>query len=360
MAELAIAVAIVVVASGLCSGSEAALFSVPLNRARQLAEERPRLGRALLAIRMDMSRPIATIVILNNVANIAGSIAVGHLAERVLGDAWLGLFSGCLTFLIIVGSEIVPKMIGERYALNIAPWIALPIRALAVLLAPVLWVIEHLTSPLSAKIDEHGPSEPLTSESEIRLLARLGRREGVIEDDEADLVQRVFELNDRTAKDIMTPRTVMTYLSGDRALTESAEEIIAAPHSRLIIVGETPDDILGVALKDHLLVALVRQRDQRLDELAEEVQFVPETLRADELLPLFRQSRQHLAVVVDEHGGVSGVVTLEDVLEVLTGPIADETDRWVNLKAVARLRARKRLREVLGKRTTGAPSQNLE
>ena len=351
MAELAIAVVVVVVASALCSGSEAALFSVPLNRARQLAEERPRLGRALLEIRMEMSRPIATIVILNNVANIVGSIVVARLATRVLGDAWLGVFSGCLTFLIIVGSEVVPKMIGERYAMSIAPWIAQPILVLATVLTPVLWLIEGLTSPLRARLEARGPDEPLTSESEIRLLARLGRREGVIEDDEADLVQRVFELNDRTAKDLMTPRTVMTYLSGDRALAESAEEIIAAPHSRIIIVGETPDDILGVALKDHLLVALVRRREQLLEELAEEVQFVPETLRADELLPLFRQTRQHLAVVVDEHGGVSGVVTLEDVLEVLTGPIADETDRWVNLKAVARLRARKRLREVLGKRS---------
>ena len=357
MVDLAIAVAVVVVASALCSGSEAALLSVPVNRVRQLAEERPRLGQALLAIRLDMSRPIATIVILNNVANIGGSIAVARLAARVLGDAWLGVFSGCLTFLIIVGSEIVPKLIGERYAMSIAPWIAQPIRALATLLSPLLWLIEVLTSPLSAKIDARGPTEPLTSESEIRLLARLGRREGVIEDDEADLVQRVFELNDRTAKDLMTPRTVMTYLSGDRALADSREEIIEAPHSRIIIVGETPDDILGVALKDHLLVALVRQRDQLLEELAEDVQFVPETLQADDLLSLFRQTRQHLAVVVDEHGSVSGVVTLEDVLEVLTGPIADETDRWVNLKAVARLRARKRLREVLGKRANGTTSE---
>jgi len=119
-------------------------------------------------------------------------------------------------------------------------------------------------------------------------------------------------------------------------------------------VGEDTDDILGVALKTQLLAALVRKSSAHLADLAQEVQFVPEVMRGDDLLRLFRATRQHLAVVVDEYGGIAGVVSLEDVLEALVGPIADETDRWVNLRAVARRKAQERLEDVKRSRSSGA------
>jgi len=339
--SLLLAAAGVILASAICSGAEAAIFSVPLNKARELGQDGSSRARALLAIRQEMRRPIATIVVLNNVANIVGSILVGGMATRLLGEAWIGVVSGALTFLIVVGAEIVPKTLGERHAIPIGLAIARPLRLLTLLFTPLLWLIEHLTEPVT-----RGSPAPSTSESEIRLLARVGRREGVIDPEEAQLVQHVFELNDRLARDLMTPRTVLTQLEGERSLESAEEEIIAAPHSRILITGEDTDDVLGVALKTQLLAALVRGRRGPLKELAQEVQFVPEVMRGDDLLRLFRGTRQHLAVVVDEYGGVAGVVTLEDVLEVLTGPIADETDRWVNLRAVARRKAQQRLEKI--------------
>ena len=129
----------------------------------------------------------------------------------------------------------------------------------------------------------------------------------------------------------------MTYLKGDLTLAEAKGDILNSPHSRIIVIGETPDEVTGVALKTELLAGIIQGKlDQSISNFAYTVQFVLGGKRADQLLLIFQQTRQHLAVVVDEYGGVSGVVTLEDVLEVLTGPLVDETDTVVDLQEFAR------------------------
>jgi len=332
MVQLIIAVFIVLLSSALCSGSEAALFSVSLIKVRQMAQSKKPAALALLSIRENMSRPIATIVILNNVANIVGSIVVGGVATNVLGSRWLGLFSGILTFMVIIFSEIIPKTLGERFADRIALVVARPVQALTYIFTPLVWTVEKITSPITK-----GKTSPTTNEAEIKLLAHIGHQEGIIEDDESEMIQRVFRLNDLTAEDLMTPRVAMTYLRSHLTLAEAKADIIASPHSRIIITGETVDDVHGVTLKDELLTAIIEGQDNlRLSELAREVKFVPESVRADALLTAFRKMRQHLAVVIDEYGGVAGVVTLEDVLETLTGEIIDETDIFADLRVAAK------------------------
>jgi CBS domain containing-hemolysin-like protein len=332
MLQLIVAVLIVLLASGFCSGSEAALLSIPVVKAQRLAQSGKSTALALLSIRDSMSRPIATIVILNNIANIVGSILVGGIATNVLGNRWLGLFSAILTFLVIIFSEIIPKTLGERYAERIALLVARPVLGLTYLLSPLVWSIEKITVPITK-----GKTGPITNEAEIKLLARLGGQEGIIEEDEAEMIQRVFKLNDLTAADLMTPRVVMTHLREDLTLAQAKEKIIASPHSRIIVTGASLDEVVGVALKDKLLTAMIEQKDQQpISALAGAAQLVPATLRADKLLITFQRTRQHLAVVFDEFGGVAGVVTLEDVLETLTGDILDETDQIVNLRAAAR------------------------
>lgn len=316
----------------MCSGVETALLSISTIRVRQLASSNNPSALALLTIKERISRPIATIVILNNIFNIVGSIVIGSLATNVLGDAWLGIFSGVLTFLIIVFGEIVPKTVGERYAEQIALIGALPVKGLTFLLKPLVWIVEKATLPFTK-----GKRRPTTNEAEIKLLANIGYQEGIIEDDEAEMIQRVFRLNDLTAADVMTPRTIITYLPGDRTLAESKRDIIASQHTRIIVIGESIDQVLGFALKQKLLVAMVEgDNEQKIASLTRKVKFVPETIRADKLLKNFLEAREHLAVVVDEYGNVAGVITLEDVLEVLTGEIVDETDRIIDLQEIAR------------------------
>jgi CBS domain containing-hemolysin-like protein len=153
-----------------------------------------------------------------------------------------------------------------------------------------------------------------------------------------------------TASDLMTPRTTLTYLQGDLTLAKSKKEIIASQHTRIIVIEKSIDQVIGVALKDALLTAMVEgKQQQKIATLTRKVRFVPETIRADQLLKVFQKAREHLVVVVNEYGVVSGVVTLEDVLEVLTGEIVDETDKIIDLQEMAR----KRLARMLQIRNSG-------
>ncbi|NES25000.1 MAG: HlyC/CorC family transporter, partial [Symploca sp. SIO3E6] len=305
------------------------------------------------AIRQKMNRPIATVVILNNIFNIVGSIVIGSMAAKVLGDAWLGLFSAILTFLIIVCSEIIPKTLGERYAENLSLSVAIPLKFLTVLFTPLVWLMEKVTTPFT-----QGKKIPTTNEAEIRFLATIGRQEGVIEDDEAEMIQRVFRLNDLTAADLMTPRVIVTYLRGNSTLAEVKQETIRSQHTRIIVIKDSLDQVMGLVLKDELLTAMIEgATNQKVVTLIRPVRFVPETIRADKLLRVFQSRREHLMVVLDEYGGVSGVVTLEDVLEVLTGEIVDETDTTIDLQQIARKR-RERLLQAKGIEENASESNN--
>lgn len=342
MLQLIFVVIFVISGSALCSGIEAALFSVSTLKVRQLAQSKKPSAVTLLAIRENMNRPIATIVIINNIFNIVGSILTGSLAGAVLGDTWLGVFSGILTFLIIIFAEIVPKTIGERYAETISLLIAIPLAAVTLIFTPLVWVLENITAPLT-----RGKKQPTTNKAEIMLLADIAHQEGIIERDEAQMIQRVFQLNELTAADLMTPRTILTYLRGNLTLAEAKADIIASQHTRIIIINETIDEVIGVALKQNLLTAMVEGRkSQKIGSLTRKVVFVPETIRADRLLRNFLEAREHLAVVVDEYGNVSGVITLEDVLEVITGEIVDETDKTIDLQAIARKKRERMLQSM--------------
>jgi len=337
MVALVISVLVVLVGSGLCSGTETALLSVPGVRARQLAESGGKRARALLAIKQHIARPISAIVVLNNVFNIVGSIAVGTVATAVFGPRWVGVVSGVLTFLVILFAEILPKTLGERYAEQVSLWVAVPVRGITTLLTPLVVLFEVLMRPLT-----RGERSPTTNEEEIRLLADIGRNEGIIEDDEVEMIKRVFQLNDRTARDLMTPRTMVTWLDANRAIADARDEILASEHSRIVIADGDLDDAIGVAFKHDLLAALLEDSNATVGDHVRPVHAVPWLIRADDLLQRFRQHRGHLMLVIDEYGGTMGVVTLEDVLEVLTGPIVDETDRRPDLRGYARARGRAR------------------
>ena len=342
MLQLIFVVISVISGSALCSGIEAALFSVSTLKVRQLAQSKNPSAVALLAIRENMNRPIATIVILNNVFNIVGSIITGNIAREVLGDTWLGVFSGILTFMIIICAEIIPKTVGERYAEPISLLVALPLAGLTLIFTPLVWVLENVTAPFTK-----GKKQPTTNKAEIMLLADIAHQEGIIERDEAQMIQRVFQLNELTAADLMTPRTILTYLRGNLTLAEAKADIISSQHTRIIVINETIDEVIGVALKQNLLTAMVEGRKtQKIGTLTRKVGFVPETIRADRLMRNFLEAREHLAVVVDEYGNVSGVITLEDVLEVITGEIVDETDKTIDLQAIARKKRERMLQSM--------------
>lgn len=339
MLSLIAAILVMLVGSALCSGSEVALLSVPILKAQQLAESKKPAALALVAIRQRVNRPIATIVILNNLFNIVGSVLIGGIAATLFNDALLGLFTALLTLLVILFGEIFPKILGERYAVAIALAIAIPIRGMTWLFTPIVIALERVTAPFISS-----GSRPSTNEAEIKLMATIGHQEGIIEADEAEMIRRVFRLNDTKSINIMTPRVALTHLPGDMTIAEAQDKIFNSQHSRILVSDTDIDHILGLVMKHDLLSALIQGQGQQLiRDVVRPVRFVSETERADKLLQEFQAAREHLAVVVDEYGGVSGVVTLEDVLEVLTGEIVDETDRSIDLQTLARQRQRQLL-----------------
>ena len=294
---------------------------------------------ALLSIRLKISRPITTIVTLNNIANIGGSIFVGGVATSVLGNQWLGTFTGILTFLIIVFGEILPKTIGENYALPISLIMARPIIWLTRALTPLVWFVEIITHPFVRK-----KKEKTTNESEIKFLAKIGHKEGVIENSESEMIQKIFDFNDLTASDIMTPRVAMTYIHEKNVLSTIKDAVINSQHSRIVVIKDSPDDIVGIALKNELLSAIIKgESDKTVAPFVHEVNYVAESAKTDKLLKGFQNNRQHLTIVVDEYGGVAGIVTLEDVLEILTGEIIDETDKVTDMQEFARKKHKRKL-----------------
>lgn len=339
MFKLAIGVLIMLMGSALCSGAEAALLSISPLQAKQMAQSNRTGAVALANIREHINRPIATIVILNNLFNIVGSIVIGSIATDVLGDAWLGVFSGVITFCIIIFAEILPKTLAEQHAEQVGLLVALPVQSLTWVMQPVIWLLEKLTNPFT-----QGNRQPTTDETQIKMLTHIGHQEGLIEADEAEMIRRVFWMNDVTAADIMTPRVAVTHLNSDRTLDQLRDDIIHSQHTRILVTQETIDQVIGTALKHELLAALVEgQGEREISTFTRPVQVIPETEPTDKLLKTFQASREHLMVVVDEYGGLSGVVTLEDVLEVLTGEIVDETDQVVDLQAWARQRYKRLL-----------------
>ncbi|WDE99070.1 hemolysin family protein [Lentisphaera profundi] len=336
MLSLVLLSLLVVCLSALSSMSEAAFLSVSDVEVEksQIDTLNKKAASALKSLHENLTHTISVLVILNNIANIAGSLVIGAVAADVLDDVWQGFFSATLVLVIIIWAEIIPKTIGERYDIKVCLVIARPLYLTSKLLG---WLAHILNFVAKFFVPAHELSNT-TDEAEILMLAKIGGAEGVIDEDESEMIANVFKLDDTKASDIMTPRVKMFYYSIHQTLKEIKESLISCTYTRIVLVGEGPDDIKGVAHKNELLIAIINaQENQTLENYIHKVRFVPEQAPADKLLKDFQDNRRHLAVVVDEFGGVEGVVTLEDVLEVLTGEIVDEYDSVVDLQQSARL-----------------------
>ena len=333
MTTLIILALAVVIGSGLFSGIEAALFAVPRSRVLLLSEQKKPGAEALAYIKNNLQKAIIVIVIANNIINIVGSIYVGVVAANIFGDAKIGIISAVLTLLIIIFGEILPKTIGENYSEQIGLTISRPLIFLITIFTPLVWLISQLTKRFTT-------ARKIVSEEELHMLSELGHLEGSIEEDERDIIQKVFTLNDMTAHDIMTPRTQMVGFQKDSTLQKLREEIFDLVNTRIPVYGEDYDDIVGLCYRRNLLIALAKDEDNRpIESFVQETLYVHEDMRVDDLLQLFLSRREHIAIVKDEFEGTSGLVTLEDVLEQLVGEIVDETDEVVDTRLEAQREA---------------------
>ena len=318
---LALLVVLVIAGSALCSGVEAALLTVNPVRVHELAaRSKPVSGaQRLEKLRQRLGRTLSVLVIANNGFNIFGSLMLGGYAaivfkrEGIEGIA-LPLFSVGLTVLVILLGEILPKALGSRLALPVALASAPALAILTSLMLPLVLLLERLLPAITAE------NEISTDEEEIRLLARLGSQKGQIEADEAAMIAKVFQLNDLTARDLMTPRVAAPTLDGATSLEQLREDLLANNAEWWVVLGEEVDEVLGVAGRERLLTALLQGEGNRTAaSLSEPVDYVPEMIRADRLLTGFRRNSSGVRVVVDEFGGFVGVIGAEAVLAVLAG-----------------------------------------
>lgn len=312
----------IIVASALCSMSEAALLSLPLVRARILYEQNRKHSRDLLYIKENISYTVASIVIVNNAVNIVGSIYVGQQVAFHFGSQWLGLASTILTFCIIVASEIVPKTVGERYKVTLSLAFARPLRVLLYFFRPVVNLVMH-----SAKPFVKDQKMPKVTEEEIKMMLKLGRAEGTVEMDEEVLCNRVFKLNDVRAAQIMKPIEQIYAISSSKSLNELKNEIINSKFSRIAVYEKDPLDIVGMVQQRVLLREIAKDNyDARIRDFMSAPIFVNWFTKADALLEKFQAYHQHMFIVQDSSGKDVGLVTMEDVLEELFGEIYDEKD----------------------------------
>jgi CBS domain containing-hemolysin-like protein len=323
MLELLVVLCLVIGLHAIVSAIEAALLSVPPSKV-EAAKLSGKHGAIHLArLKDEIQKPLGSIIILTNTITVMGAFAVGVVATSRLGSVAAGIASVVLTILIIVFGETVPKILGERHAEAVSLFFARTLYLLTGGLAPFVNIAWRITQAFT-----HEKRAPQSSEEEIKAMAFMGARSGSIGSDEATMIQRVFRLNDITAMDLMTPRKRVIHLDGGKSLNELKEKIVSLRNSRIVVTGTAAlDNVVGIAHQRDLLIALERGSGQELLlAFAKKPLFVPSDTHADELLHLFQRTRMHLGVVVNEHGEVVGVVTLEDCLEELVGEIIDEKD----------------------------------
>ncbi|MET0089283.1 MAG: hemolysin family protein [Candidatus Thiodiazotropha sp.] len=316
---------VLLVLSGVFSGSETALVSLSMARAESLYKEGRSGAHALYLLKKDPSRMLITILIGNNVVNIAASAMATVIATEHFGHSGPGIAVGVLTILILVFGEITPKSLATRFSERISLAMSPVIYGFMRLIYPLVWVFLQITNWVQSSTK--AMDDPLVTESEVITLIEHGEEEGVIDTREREMIERIFNFNDLKAEDVMTPRRQVFRLDGRRLLREALPDILTEGYSRIPVYSEDPDEIHGVViLRDLISIIAKGQLDKTIAELAQEPLFTSSNTPIDELIRTLKNKSIHLAVVVDEHGAMVGVITLEDMLEELVGEIYDESD----------------------------------
>ena len=343
MGLLVLYVALAIGVSFLCSMMEAVLLSVTPSYVAALERKGSAVGERIHEFKENVDRPLAAILSLNTIAHTVGAAGVGAQAAIVFGEAYTGIVAAILTLLILVLSEIIPKTLGAVYWRTLTPSVVRMLTATIIAMWPLVKLSQGITHLLSQEEEETA-----FSREEFTAMAELGEEEGVFEEKESRILRNLFRFNSLRVKDVMTPRTVIFDLPENTTIGEVVEEHDEFRFSRIPVYDDDPDDITGYVLKDEMLLRAAQEEfDVTLEEMARNILVVHETLPLPDLLERLLDRLEHIALVVDEYGGVAGVVTMEDVVETLLGlEIVDETDSVEDMQALARKQWFKRAREL--------------
>lgn len=335
--------------SFLCSVAEAVILSVSSAYISLMEREGKPTGKLLRELSTDINKPLSAILTLNTIAHTMGAAGAGAQAARVFGDTYLGVISAVLTLLILVFSEIIPKTLGATYWRQLAPATAFFLKYLILALYPFVKMSEKLTSGFK----EDSPLRGL-SRSEMLAMAEISAQEGQLETQEMNFLQSMLNLNQRKIKDAMTHRTVVFSLSENMTVETYFHKHDSNEFSRIPIYElDEPEHITGFVMKYDLLLAQARGNgDKPLSAYKKEMIVMLPSMPLAAAFDKLQSSRSNMMLVVDEYGGLEGILTMEDVIESLLGiDIVDENDRAISMQKMAKN---------LGKRREKAKLEKLE
>ena len=322
---------ILILLSGFFSAAEAALSAYRSNYLEKLDEEKhPKTYAVLKRWLKEPNNMLTGIVIGNNIVNIlASSIAtiviVNHFGK---GGSAVALATAIMTILILIFGEITPKLMARNNSAKIAESVSVIIYVLSILLTPAVYILIFISRLVGRILGINMTSpELMITEEDIISYVNVGNAEGIIEEDEKEMIHSIVTLGETNAKEVMTPRTSMLAFEGNKTINEVWDEILENGFSRIPVYNETLDDIIGILyVKD--LMEHIKNGDLNLpiSEFVRSPYYVPETKSIIEILKEFRTLKVHIAMVLDEYGGVVGLVTIEDLIEEIVGEIRDEYD----------------------------------
>lgn len=323
--NIIILVALLLIA-GFFSGAEGALLSVTDVKVRTYLKQKKRGAGTLQKIKRNPRRMIITILVGNNVANISAASLTSIIVNDTFGSAALGYATGVLTLLVLIFGEITPKTFANRYAGTIALWISRPIYLFGIVIFPVTWLLELITSAMHklVKVQDH---ESIT-ETEIKEMIQFGVEKNVIEPHEQYIINRALKFSDISVKEIMVPFKNVFSLPGEKTVKDAMSEIILSGYSRIPIYESDPKNIVGMALAKDIARQLVDKKDLiPIMQVAKQPIIVDEDFKIKYLFKMFQRTHVHIAVIVDKQQKTVGIATLEDLLEELVGEIEDESEK---------------------------------
>jgi len=325
--------------SFFCSILEAVILSVTPSYVEALKQKSPKTGATLHYLKSNIDRPLAAILSLNTIAHTVGAAGVGAQALVVFGNAYVAVTSAILTFLILIFSEIIPKTLGAFYWQRL---VTVAVRILPILiwsLYPFVLLSEKIAGWLTSE-----NNMAVVNREELQAMTDLARKKGVFSEQESRILKNLLWAGKLKVKDVMTPRPVMFTLPADMTVGEVMTQHPAIKFSRIPIYDTNWEDIHSFVLKnDIMLEASYERLDTKLYSLGRKIKMIPEVITLILILEQFLNEREHIAMVVDEYGGIEGIVTMEDIVETLLGiEIVDETDVTIDMQAMARRQWAKR------------------
>jgi putative hemolysin len=321
LSEQIVILSVLLLLSGFFSSAETALFSISKAKAIHLAKERGLRNSLIKRMKDDPHRLLATILIGNNIVNVGASALATAITLNLVAHNAVGIATGIMTFLILIFGEIFPKSFATRNNVLVARLVIIPLYWISVIFTPIIMLLNFIPK-LTGKMQK----KPHVTEEELMTFVEVVEEEGGIEEEEKELIENIFEFDDTSASEIMTPRADMFVINVNEAI--NLQEIIHSGYTRIPVIEGDIDHVIGILnIKDLFMHHIAASESIDVRKIMSEPYFVPENKKLDNLLQQFKKRKQHMAIIVDEHGGVSGLITLEDALEEIVGEIVDETDK---------------------------------